>query len=269
MVLFSCVSCAYDEPTLQDATPLVVEGWIERGEAPVVIVTRAVDMTSDSPTFDDFVEKWCRVSIIDNGKQYILSGKIDKDYTPSFIFTSSKLRGEIGHAYTLRIESENDTIESTTRISQTPIIESITPILIEGTDSLYKLNMRIKNIDTNAYYKIFTKTNLLESRFYGSFLGTFSGKDYNPESGVDITRGVHSSYDEDKFNHYFQKGDQVTLKLCTMERELFDFWKIYDNNVSLSGNLFFTFSENCPHTFSNALGYWAAYGMSRYSITVR
>lgn len=268
-VLLSCASCVNDEPALSENPPLVVEGWIERGEAPVVMVTRAVDMTSDSPSFDDLVEKWCRVSIFDNGTQHILSGKIDKDYTPSFIFTSSRLRGEPGHTYMLRIETETDTIESTSTLAATPIIESITPILIEDSDSLFRLNMKIKNIDPQAYYKVFTKTNGLESRFFGAFLGTFSGNDYDEENGFDITRGVHSSYDDDRFNHYFQKGDRVTVKLCTMEQSLFDFWKVYDNNVSLSGNLFFTFAENCPHTFSNALGYWAAYGMSRYSITVR
>ncbi len=267
--LLSVSSCQEDIPMMTGETPIVVEGWIERGEVPVVMVTRAVDMTADSPSFDDFVEKWCRVSIFDNGTQHILSGKIDKDYTPSFIFTSSRLRGETGHTYTLRIETETDTIESTSTLAPTPIIESITPILMEGTDSLFRLNMRIKNVDPQAYYKVFTKTNELESRFFSAFLGTFSGKDYDPENGFDIARGVHSSFDDDTFNHYFQKGDRVTVKLCTMEQTLYDFWKVYDNNVSLSGNLFFTFAENCPHTFSNALGYWAAYGMSRYSVIIR
>lgn len=269
LTVLSFTSCHEDEPEMSGETPIVVEGWIERGEAPVVMVTRAVDMTADSPSFDDFVEKWCRVSILDNGTQHILSGKIDKDYTPSFVFTSSRLHGETGHTYTLRIETETDTIESTSILTPTPIIESITPVMIEGSDSLFKLNMRIKDIDPQAYYKVFTKTHELESRFFSAFLGTFTGRDYDPENGFDITRGVHSSFDDDLFNHYFQKGDRVTVKLCTMEQSLFDFWKIYDNNVSLSGNLFFTFAENCPHTFSNALGYWAAYGMSRYSLIVR
>lgn len=31
----------------------------------------------------------------------------------------------------------------------------------------------------------------------------------------------------------------------------------------------FTFSENCPHTFSNAFGYWAAYGMSKRTIIIK
>ena len=60
----------------------------------------------------------------------------------------------------------------------------------------------------------------------------------------------------------------MTIKLCTMEKPVFDFWKSYDNNISLSGNLFFTFNENCPHTFTNAFGYWGAYGMSKRTIIV-
>jgi hypothetical protein len=262
-------SCFNEEPSSPEATPLVVEGWIERGERPIVMVTHSLDMTSDTLTLDGVVEKWCRVSIFDNEEQFILYGKADKDYIPSFIFTSSELRGVEGHTYRLRIETESDTIEAESTLRSTPVIESLTPTLVEGSDSLYTIKMKIKNPDTESYYKIFSKTSGLESRFYSTFLGTFSGREYDERDGIDITRGVHSSYDGENFNHYFRKGDQVTVKLCTMERSMYEFWKVYDNNVSLSGNMFFTFTENCPHTFTNAFGYWCAYGMSKRSVVVR
>lgn len=269
LLAMSSFSCMREEPPFTGNPPLVVEGWIERGERPIVMVTHSIDMTADSMSLDNIVEKWCRVSIFDNGEQHILIGKVDRDYSTGFIFTTSQLRGVEGHAYTLRIETESDTIESTSIMPETPIIESLTPILAEGSDSLYKLNLKVKDIDRDSYYKVFTKSASIESRFYGSFLGTFTGADYDEENGIDVTRGVHSSYEDDNFNHYFKKGEQVTVKLCTMEELLFNFWKTYDNNVSLSGNLFFTFTENCPHTFPDSFGYWGAYGMSRQTILIK
>ena len=47
---------------------------------------------------------------------------------------------------------------------------------------IYKLNLKIKNPDKETYYKVFSKTASMESRFYGTFLGTFSGSDYDEET---------------------------------------------------------------------------------------
>lgn len=266
MFLFGCGDGQPDVPTVP---PLVVEGWIEEGESPVVMVTRAVDMTQDVESFDTMVEKWCRVSVFDNGKRYLLTGKSDSSYTPPFVFTTSSLRGKSGHTYVLRVETETDTVEGTATLPPAVMIDKLEPEKIAGSDSLYSIKATLRNVEPAGYYKFFVKTIGKDNRFYPSFLGTFSGADYDTASGFNITKGIHAGYEGDEFSHYFSAGDKVTVKICSMERNVFEFWKTYDSNVSLSGNLFFTFTENCPHTVIGGIGYWGAYGMSRRSIEVR
>ena len=268
-LLISATSCEPDTTlTETTVTPLVVEGWIEDGAAPMVIVTHAVDLTQGTPSFDGFVEKWARVSVFDGDTQYLLTGRINNDYTPSFIFTSSRLKGKPGHTYRLLVETEERTLEATATLPDAPAIASLEAVPLPDNPDLYSIQAYVANPEDNRYYKFFTKTNGTDPHFYGSFLGTFAGKEYSPTEGYTITRGIHGGYNSDEFSHYFTHGEQVTVKLCTLESHIYDFWKIYDSNVSLSSNLFFTFSHNCPSNIEGGLGYWAAYGSAFRTIRI-
>lgn len=271
IILLALTACndSTDEPMQISAMPIVVEGWIEDGQAPIVIVTHAVDLTSDAASFDGFVEKWGRVSIFDGDTRYILTGRLNSDYTPSFIFTSSKLKGTPGHTYRLLIETEDTTVEATSTMPQLPEISRVETVPVEGNDTLFSITAHIGNIDPDGYYKFFTRTQELESRYYGTFLGTLAAADYDDETGWNITRGIHSLYNsDDDFNHYFTAGQHVMLKLCAMQRDAYEFWHAYDNSTSLSQNLFFSFAGNCPSNISGGLGYWAAYATARTPILI-
>lgn len=294
MFLTACVGDR--EPDQSKDMPLVIEGWIETGEAPVVIITRAVDLTQETPSFDNFVEKWCRVSIYDNDLRYLLSGRINNGYTPSFIFTSTRLKGKLGHSYRLLVET-SDSIHSAEYtsaavIEPAPTIEEALPVAVQG-DSLYKINIRLADLEEEGYYKIYTQTLGKEGRYYPAFTSTFSGDDYNESAGIDITRGIRTdfsglqfgndisesgnpdseTYDDDyysdnSFSHFFEKDDIVKIKVCRISKENYDFWKAYDANVSLGNNMFFTFMENCPSNIPGALGYWGAWGQSEIAIRI-
>lgn len=258
-----------DEPQA-GPMPLVVEGWIEEGAAPVVMVTRAVDLSDELASFDDVVERWARVSVSDGERRYYLSGRIDTNYTPPFIFTTSRLKGKVGHSYSLLVETETDSVEAESRLMPAPLVARLEAEPIEGSDSLYRVRAWFDGIEPDGMYRVFVRSQRQDSRFFGAFMGTFSGADYDPSEGRIVTRGVHSLYDaEGEFSHYFPYGDRVSVKICSMEAELYDFWRVYDSSVSLSQNLFFSFAENCPSNVRGGLGYWAAYGMDYRSINIR
>lgn len=264
------VSCTgYDEPSVPEKMPLVVEGWIEEDESPVVIVTHAVDLTDNAASFDDFVEKWGRVSVFDGDTRYVLTGRLNRDYMPSFIFTSANLKGKVGHTYRLLIETETDTVEAVSTMLPAPELQPLAAVRAAVNDSAYFINAKINDIDPNGCYKFFIKSSLNDSRFYGAFLGTFKGHDYDPENGFNVTRGIHATYDDSAdTDHFFYHGDRVTVKLCSLGADIYDFWRVYDNNVYMSENLFFTFEENCPGNIRGGIGYWAAYGCSKRSVSI-
>lgn len=267
--MLALVSCADDAPRPVSAPPLVVEGWIEEGMPPVVMVTRAVDLTADTASFDGFVEKWARVSVFDGDKRYVLVGHVDHDYMPSFVFTGTRLRGQAGHTYRLLVETDTDTVTAEATLLPTARVSRLVPVPVEGNDTLFSIDTYLDGLRDGCYYKLFTQTHRLESRFYPAFLGTFGTSSYDPARGWNTTRGVHAGYDDDTpFSHYFAAGSTVTVKVSSIEPALFDFWNAYDSNISLSQNLFFTFASNCPSNIRGGLGYWAAYGSSTRTITL-
>lgn len=296
--IFHCISaiaistvfcnCENSEPTVSDQEmPIVVEGWIENGVSPVVMVTHAIDLTQDSVALDNVVEKWCRVSIIDDKGQHILSGRLDKNYMPSFIYTSTSFKGEIGKQYRLRIELENQTIEAESTILPAPSISRLEVVPVENNDSLFFIKAYCSGIKDDLHYKVFVRAGNEDLRYYGSFLGTFEGNEYDADNGITVTRGIRPTYEEDNYSHFFKSGDLVRVKIAVMQPDIYDFWKIYDNTVSLSNNILFSFSSNLPsnlYTVSNGseesygigntsipdpLGYWAAYGISESVVKIR
>lgn len=263
------ISCEDRGPDfMSEEMPLVVEGWIENGEPPVVMVTRALNLNDISLSLDESVEKWCRVSVFDGDTRHILSGKIDRNYTPPFIYTTISLKGETGHTYRLLVETDGETAEASGTITVAPVIERIVPEKSAEADSLYQLRIFLKDIDPGSCYKIFCRSKQTDKRYYSAFLGTFQGTRYIPEEGYVVTKGLHATYAGDDFSHFFRSGDVVFVKVCSVSREIYDFWTVYDNNISLSNNLFFSFSENCPSTVEGALGYWGAYATATSAVRI-
>ncbi len=265
------------EPAMPEETPIVAEGWIENGATPVVIVTRAVDLTQDAPSMDNFVEKWCRVSIFDNDVQYLLTGTINNAYTPPFIYTSSRLKGRAGHTYRLMIETDTDTIMSQPlTLPDPPAIASLTAEIADSIpEPSYTLRLKLKNPDPEGYYKIYGQSLGIDSRYYPTFMGTFAGRDYDPEKGLMVSRGIHSGYAADSISHFYAGGERVMIKVARIELDVFDFWQAYDANVSLSGNLLFPATVNCPSNLSNLnphlpspLGYWSPQAISESAIRI-
>ncbi len=264
--VLSLHSCADSEPEpAGEKMPLVVEGWIEEGEAPIVMVTHAVDMTSDAPSFDDFVEKWGRVTIYDNGQPYILTGRVNNGYTPSLIFTSSRLKGKVGHTYRLTIETESDFVEATVTMAAAPTIANVVPV--EQGEG-YALMVRLSDIEGVVQFQ--TRVIGEEGRFYPAFCATLPAADI-PYEGFTVTRGVHASYDNEQaenFSQFFSTGQTIMVKACRVPGELLPFWTAYDQAVSLGGNIFLSMPQNCRGNIAGGLGYFSANGISTAAVRI-
>lgn len=271
-LLMLCRCADEPRPALPVEMPLVIEGWIEEGGRPQVIVTRAIDLTKPMDTLENYVEKWCRVSVSDGEEKHYLIARKNDDYMPSFVYTTSALRGEAGKEYTLTVETDNDTVVAVARILRSLPIDSLQVGKTVGNDTLYRVNA-FAAIDAEGekrYYKFFSRVVNEEKRFYSSFLGTFDNSVYNPAVGYSVSRGIHFTFESDKkFTPYYALGDTVDVKLYTIDAAQFDFWNAYENAVSLSGNAFFSIAHDCPGNIPGALGYWFGYGVSSRRIVIK
>lgn len=266
MLLAACNDGA-DAPVApeDEHMPLVIEAWIEQGETPVVMVTHAIDLTQDTPSFDDFVEKWGRITIYDNDRPYILTGRLKQGYMPSLVFTSARLKGTVGHTYRLVVETETDYAEATVVMEAAPQITAVEAV--EEPEG-YSLKVDVDRTDCVVQFR--TRIVGEEERFYPAFYSTLPVSDIST-GGFTVTRGLHAAYDEeqaDSFSHFFQPGQTVIVRVWSVPDELLPFWRAYDQAVSTNGNLFLSMPQNCRGNITGALGYFSASGVSSTAVTL-
>lgn len=267
VVLAACESVP--EPQAGDP-PLVVEGWLNEGEAPLVIVTRAVDMADTLGDFADVVEKWCRVTVIEDGEREVtLVARKNGAYMPSFVYTSTRIKGKVGHRYALRVEAYD-----TVAVAETALLPSARISRLEAepvSDGRYKVRAWLDGLEPAACYKLYCRSIGKEKHMYPALMGNVSAADYDPEHGVIIGRGIRTSLADEEaeaFSHEFESGETVVVGLYRIAPEVAEFWKVYDANVSLSGNMFFSFAGDCPGNVTGAKGYWSAQGVVEAAIAI-
>ena len=111
LALVALVSGCNEEKTTLAEKRLVVEGWIDSGEFPVVKLTRTmplgVDHKVDIDKLSDYMERWAKVTISDGERSEVMVGRYDKNYFPPFVYTSYEMRGEVGKTYTITVETDN------------------------------------------------------------------------------------------------------------------------------------------------------------------
>lgn len=86
MGLFTA-SCDISQDSPDVPSGLVVEGWIEDGGFPIVLLTRSMPVNEeylDPDTLNDYLVKWAKVSVTDGNDTVVLTGKYDKGYFPPF-----------------------------------------------------------------------------------------------------------------------------------------------------------------------------------------
>ena len=80
LLVFACIGC--DDVRLpQPLTQLVVEGWVEDGGRPVVMLTTAVPVDTeykDLTELREHIVRWGKVTISDGEDEAVLSGRVDR-----------------------------------------------------------------------------------------------------------------------------------------------------------------------------------------------
>lgn len=251
------------------APEIVVEGWIENGGYPVVILTTTVPVNEsmkDSSDLADHIIRWGKVTVSDGEKEVVLTGKKDNRYFPPYIYTSSRLTGEIGKTYNLKVEYSGRTVKSTTTIPSPAQLEYIK--VHESSSGKYFLTGGLKdNKDTKDYYKVFTKVHKEDSSFVSSFLGLTDDEVLGEGiEEIPINRGAGSL--TGSHDNYFRHNDIVQIKFCTLDQKSWEYWTDFEEIQSLSRNPFFPITTDIRSNIQGGLGYWAGYGSTYYTVRI-
>lgn len=253
---------------------LVVEGWIDAGGFPIVMVTTSVPTSTEYQSIDDqknHLVRHAKVTFSDGATSVILTGMDNKRYFPPFIYTTSDLRGVAGKTYTLKVEYKGMTATASTTIPASVPLDSLW--CVPSADDKGKYNIKARFSDPEAsedYYRLFVKVAGKDSSYVASYMGCMSDSDLLRPAEINVMRGL--SVDNESSWAWnpasFEKGDEVMVKFCTMDRVSYEFWNSYERVVSLSILPMFQATYNPAYNVTGGIGYWCGYGASKYAIRV-
>ncbi|MEX1188242.1 MAG: DUF4249 domain-containing protein [Bacteroidia bacterium] len=273
LVILLVVACEreieIDLPNNQNL--IVVEGSIEAGQAPVILITRNRGFFESFPTdlqsfVEEFVIQDAEVIISDGIQTETLELTLDFVNYPFFYYTGNLITGQAGRTYSLEIRAEGQLLTSSTTIPGTVSIDSswfeLNPFDV-NEDSLGVSFVSIMDPDTfgNAY-RMFAKRNS-ETTFFpvpgssfnddfvnGQRVTFFSGRSEQPFA---TTIG----FDPDEF--FYKLEDTIFLKFATIGRKEYDFYSTLDAAINSNGNPFAS-PTLVQSNISGGLGVWV--GMS-------
>lgn len=174
------IACSKQQPA--GKSQLVVEGWIESGGHPIVTVSESIGIVTGKEMYPkdllDHLAKWARVSVSDGENTVVLTGMADSQYFPPYIFTSSKITGEVGKTYTLKVEYKDYLATATTTIPDPVPLDTV--YVKSVSDSLCFVNCGFTDpAPKGNYYKLFTKTTDVDAHYHPSAMATCSDEQLN------------------------------------------------------------------------------------------
>jgi hypothetical protein len=251
---------------------LVVDGQIENGQPPVVVLSKSLDF------FGKIDPVVLSNSFVRNAEVTLSNGTLThrlKEYSNSpvpgitlyyYSIDSANLAtafvGQFNKAYNLTIKAEGKEYTAKTTI----------PPLTKFPDSLWweraplnpdtsKVVMIARGIDPPGlgdYVRYFTRKNR------GLFLpgetsvfddAVIDGSPYQLRVDPGVDRNNPISYED----NYFRRGDTVTLKLCNIDKPSFTFWNTWEFAYQSIGNPFAQPNKVIGNVSNGALGAFCGY----------
>lgn len=267
LLLASACTPAEQPPTEM----LVVEGWIESGAAPVVMVSKSITPSAEKQSFSALasnVEKWARVAISDGEKEVVLTGLPSKEHFPPYIYTTGRMFGMPGKTYTLTVDTDRYHCAASTVIPEPVPLESAEPVPYGNHENEWLIKVSwLDNPDERNIYKVFTRIEGVDSLYASARL--------NLVDDVLISEGKAELLVTPSLNIYrklgatpFLSGQKVSVKFCTIDPAQADIMKSIDESITQSGLPIFVSNKNIQGNVSGALGYFAGYGRTVYTVEI-
>ncbi len=269
-ILLLSVSCElkWDLPSSSEPM-IVVEGWIENGRPATVILTRLLPFSSEGNSDEVFdlgqlPLRWATVKLSDGENEEVLVGKYDENYVPPYVYIGSDILGEEGKTYTLSVRYPG--IEVTAE-STMPVRVPVERVETEANpDKPDEYSIRIHFTDdteTGDWYKVFTKINGEDTRYFPSFMNNVDdGVFLGGEGNILVNRAFrHIGGGMEEFSPYFHKDETVKVKLAHLPEDGYDFWYSYENEVTNGANILFPSNSSLKTNIHGGRGIWCAYAV--------
>lgn len=262
------LSCE-DDYLPKDQDVVIVEGWIDAGGFPVVIVTRSlpVRLRNDAVQLEnlsDYVVKLAKVTVSDGVHSEILTGHKDSRYVPGYVYTSSYIRGEAGKTYTLTVEAGGREVSAETTIPlYPPSVDSVVCRHLPSDASMCEVTAYLRrNGSREEYFKSFYQEGADQVQFLSSFLGIVDGSLTDSLFTMPIIKGV-SDYNKSDDSRYFANDTLVRLKISTMDDFSYEIWRSYEDNNRFRSMFMSSSVRDVASNIQGGRGYWCGFNSFR------
>lgn len=270
VLILGFYSSCYTDEFIVASPQLVVEGYIDDGGFPVVVLTTTVPVKSEYTSYDELEEnlvKWAKVTVSDGEEEVVLTGKKDERYFPPYFYTTGRMRGRHGKSYKLTVEYENFYAEAVTTIPEPVQVDSFC-IEQVGEGEYRQLTAHFTdNPSTTDYYAFFVSDETDSWSFYRlASQGVVADAVSASKIRIPIYRPPYLEEKDETYSPYFCAGDNVYVKFVRMDSVSYHFWNSFEEVRSLSRNPLFRMTDNMKTNIKGALGYWCGYGANIYPI---
>lgn len=268
-LLFVLSACQPLMAPVEDKSRLVVEGWIDSGGHPIVMLSTpvaALETEKPATSLSSHVVTGATVTVTDDeGQEYLLEGRVDRNYFPPYIYTTEELTGEVGRSYRLKVNYGNHAAAGVTTIPRPLPLDGLEVTRSAYSDTLFLLTawFTLPPGDT-GHYRFFTRVREKETMFFPSLL---SGVDAHNYSGsIPVMRSWSLDLDRKPL---FSPGEVVDVRFCAVDDAAWAYWESFDAVASLGLNPFFPSTRNPQSNLTGAFGYWAGYGVTTATAVIQ
>ncbi len=240
----------------------VVEGYIEPGQIPYVLISKTAAFFSayDSASLLNSLVKDAVVTISNGDTTYTLSSPLTQGF---FYFEPTfTLVGEVGKTYSLKIVTPDGTVLTSETTLLPPIpLDSTWFKIQEGYDSLGYVWAHLKDPDTlGNCYRWFAKRLGKDEQYIAPLGSEFEDRFINGKSfDFAYNRGEEpnsiSADDTNAEEGFFKAGDTVVVKWCVITRDSYDFWRLSETQASNTGNPFGSITP-VKSNINGGIGIW-------------
>ncbi|MCL2167781.1 MAG: DUF4249 domain-containing protein [Lentimicrobiaceae bacterium] len=283
-VLFFSCQTEIDVKVPDYYNKIVVEGYIENGEYPIVSLYRSAPYFATMSLeylMDSVIIKDARVFVKPSGEeeQELFMLPFPRlDYPLFYAYTTQSIVGKFNTSYTLRIEWNNKVYTSQTSISNSFDLDSVRFVPTFGHLTIDSVaNMRIWMTDdgkTSNYYQFKVKIHCKDFQDRLWITTIPSAFDNSPFKGIsfnyEIMRGAPSTIlmptmDERELRNYlrmnYSVGDTVFLKYGKLDESSYRFWMSANGEITFGQNPFMSPTPiisniKCNDIKEKCLGVW-------------
>lgn len=254
---------------------IVLEGWIDEGGHPIVMLHKSINFTEDFNTMEDLIEEKIiylgKVTVSDGETSVVLTGRVDTAYLPPYSYSSVRIMGESGRTYRVEAEFEGKKVSAVTTIPPKAIFDSISVESMPDKPGFFRLTGYLTDMKEQSDYFVVFYRYKGEKQYRNGLHGVASdlAADTSGVLRIPIYKNMAgtSLVDKDSLStRFFRLGDTLEIKLAAIDGVSYRFWESFASLTITSTIPFLPVSENIYTNVSGGRGYWCGYGSSTYTI---